>query len=385
MNNLRKIYLDYNATTPVDSRVLDVMLPFFSDKFGNASSGQHVFGWEAEEAVDLAREQVARLIGARPNEIHFTSGATEAINLAFMGICDAYQHKGKHIITCVTEHHAVLDTCQQLEKRGLDITYLEVDKDGMIDLDDLQRAFREETILISLMHANNEIGVIHPLKEIAALAKNRNVLLMTDATQAVGKISFDVEELNIDVAAFTAHKLYGPKGVGALYLRKRPKVHITPYLFGGGQERGLRPGTLNVPGIVGFGKAIELCAEEMQHDADRLHKLRERIERELLSIEGVQINGNAKNRLPHMTNMSFQHIDKSRFIPSMKRLAVSRGSACSSTTIRPSHVLKSLGLSDQLALSSLRIGLGRFTTKEEVDTAIDIIKATVENLRLTTS
>jgi cysteine desulfurase len=385
MNQLKKIYLDHNATTPVDPRVLEAMLPYFSEKFGNASSSQHLYGWEAEDAVDTAREQVAGLIGARPNEIYFTSGATEAIILAFMGICDAYRENGNHIITCVTEHRAVLDTCQQLQKRGFEITYLGVDKDGAIDLQDLQKAFRKETILVSLMHANNEIGVIHPLKEIAEIVKERNVMLMTDATQTVGKIPFDVNALNIDTAAISGHKLYGPKGVGALYIRNRPTVKITPYLFGGGQERGIRPGTLNVPGIAGLGKAVELCAEEMRHDAYRLSKLRDRLDEELLMLDGVRINGCIVRRLPHMTNLTFPHIDESQLIPSLKRLAVSRGSACSSTTTRPSHVLKSLGLSEQLALSSLRIGLGRFTTEEEVRIAIDTIKATVEHLRLTTT
>jgi cysteine desulfurase len=385
MNHPTKIYLDYNATTPVDPRVLEEMIPYFSEKFGNASSSQHVYGWQAEEAVDTAREQIAELIEARPNEVFFTSGATEAINLAIMGICEAYREIGNHIITCVTEHIAVLDTCSQLQKCGFEITYLEVDKDGAIDLQDLQNALRKETILVSLMHANNEIGVIHPLKEVAELVRERNVLFMTDATQAIGKIPFDVNDLGIDVAAFSAHKLYGPKGVGALYIRNRPNVKVSPYLFGGGHERGIRPGTLNVPGIVGFGKAIELCNQEMHHDTQRLSKLRDTIEKELLMLEGVRINGDTSMRLPHMTNVSFHHIDETRLIPSLKRLAVSRGSACSSTTTRPSHVLKSLGLSDLLALSSLRIGLGRFTKEEEVHTAIDIIKSIVEHLRLTTT
>ena len=381
----KKIYLDYNATTPVDPRVLESMLPYFSEKFGNASSSHHVYGWEAEEAVDTAREQVAGLIGARPIEIYFTSGATEAINLAFMGICDAYREKGNHIITCTTEHKAVLDTCEQLQRQGFDITYLKVDKDGTIDLQDLQNAFTGKTILVSLMHANNETGLIHPLTKIAAMVKERDILMMTDATQAVGKIPFDVNDLHIDVAAFSAHKLYGPKGVGALYVRKRPKVNISSYLFGGGQERGLRPGTLNVPGIVGFGKAIELCDKEMDSDALRLGQLRDTIEKELLMLDGVHINGNTSRRLPHTTNLSFHHIDENQLIPSMKRLAVSRGSACSSATTRPSHVLKNMGLSNHLALSSLRIGLGRFTTNDEVHIAIDTIKAAVEKLRIITT
>jgi cysteine desulfurase len=385
MKNPKKIYLDYNATTPVDPRVLEAMIPYFSEKFGNASSSDHLFGWEAEEAVDVARDQIAGVIGARPNEIYFTSGATEAINLAFMGICDAYRENGNHIITCVTEHHAVLDTCHQLQQRGFEVTYLEVDKDGTVDLRELQNSIKKETILVSLMHANNEIGVIHPLKEIAELVKEGNAILMTDATQSVGKIPFDVNDLDIDVAAFSAHKLYGPKGVGALYVRNRPKVKVSSYLFGGGQERGLRPGTINVPGIVGFGKAVEICMEEVEHEASRLRSLRDAIEKELLMLEGAQINGRGTIRLPHMTNISFRHIDETKLISSLKRLAVSRGSACASTTIRPSHVLKGLGLSDQLALSSIRMGLGRVTTKEEIRIAIETIKAVIENLRLTTT
>ena len=378
-----KIYLDHNATTPVDPRVMEVMLPYFSDKFGNPSSGLHVYGWETEEAVDIAREQVAGSIGARANEIYFTSGATEAINLALMGVSEAYKENGNHIITCKTEHKAVLDTCDHLEKQGFEISRLDVDKDGAIDIGDLQNAISKNTILVNLMHANNETGVIHPLEEIAELVKKRDVLFMTDATQSIGKIPFDVDSLGIDIAAFSSHKLYGPKGVGALYVRNRPKVKISPYLFGGGQERGLRPGTLNVPGIVGFGKAVELCLQDMHSDSQRLGKFRDSIDQELLMLAGVQINGLDSRRLPHMTNMSFQHIDETQLIPSLKNLAVSRGSSCSSTTIKPSHVLKNMGLSDQLALSTLRIGLGRNTTKEEVRIAIDSIKMTVEQLRLT--
>ncbi len=385
MKKSRKIYLDHNATTPVDPRVLEVMLPYFSKKFGNPSSSLHAYGWETEEAVETAREQIADSIGARPNEICFTSGATESINLALMGLSEACKENGNHIITCTTEHKAVLDTCTHLEKQGFEVTRLDVNNQGAIALRDLDNAINDKTILVCLMHANNETGVIHPLREIAELVKNREVLLMTDATQSIGKIPFDADNLGIDVAAFSSHKLYGPKGVGALYIRNRPKVKISPYLFGGGQERGLRPGTLNVPGIVGFGKAVALCSREMHDDGDRLGKLRDTIEQELSMLEGVFINGYKSLRLPHMTNISFRHIDEAKFIPTLKNLAVSRGSSCSSTVIKPSHVLKNMGLPDQLALSSIRIGLGRYTTEQEVRMAIDSIKATVEQLRLTTT
>ncbi|HKK44904.1 MAG TPA: cysteine desulfurase family protein, partial [Balneolaceae bacterium] len=277
----KKIYLDNNATTPVDPRVLEAMLPYFTEKFGNASSVNHAFGWDAEEAVTIAREQVARLIGAQPREIYFTSGATEAINLALLGVCEANAEQGNHLITCGTEHKAVLDTCRQLEKRGFRVTYLDVDESGAIDLDVLRQAITDQTILVSLMYANNEIGVIHPLTEISSITRENGVLLMTDATQAVGKIPFEVQEFDVDLAAFSAHKIYGPKGIGGLYVRKRPKVDLSPLLFGGGQEKGLRPGTLNVPGIVGLGKACERCAEEMSTEAQRLREWRDRLEAEL--------------------------------------------------------------------------------------------------------
>jgi cysteine desulfurase len=385
MKKPRKIYLDHNATTPVDPRVLEIMLPYFSEKFGNPSSSLHVYGWETEEAVDIARKQIADSIGARSNEIYFTSGATESINLALCGISEAHKEHGNHIITCKTEHKAVLDTCTHLQKKGFEISWLDVNSEGAIDLQDLNNAIHDKTILVCIMHANNETGVIHPLKEIAELAKKREVFLMTDATQSIGKIPFNTEEFGIDVAAFSSHKLYGPKGVGALYVRNRPKVKMSPYLFGGGQERGLRPGTLNVPGIVGFGKAVELCSRDMHDDADRLGNLRDTIDHELSIMSDVQINGSKSRRLPHMTNISFRHIDETQLIPSLKYLAVSRGSSCSSTTIKPSHVLRNMGLSDHLALSSIRIGLGRYTTEEEVHIAIDYIKTTVEQLRLTTT
>jgi cysteine desulfurase len=361
------------------------MLPYFSEKFGNPSSSLHVYGWETEEAVDIAREQIAGSIGARSNEIYFTSGATESINLALLGISEAYRKQGNHIITCKTEHKAVLDTCKHLQNQGFEVTWLDADNQGAIDLQDLDNAINEKTIVVCLMHANNETGVIHPIKEISDLARDKGVLFLTDATQSIGKIPFDMDNLGIDAAAFSSHKLYGPKGVGALYVRNKPKVKLSPSFFGGGQERGIRPGTLNVPGIVGFGKAVELCSREMHDDAKRLSTLRDAIDDELSILADVRINGRTSPRLPHMTNLSFRHIDETKLIPSLKQLAVSRGSSCSSTTIKPSHVLKNMGLSDQLGLSSIRIGLGRYTTEEEVRIAIDSIKMTVEQLRLTTT
>jgi len=379
--NKKKIYLDNNATTPVDPRVLEAMLPYFTEKFGNASSVNHAFGWDAGEAVTIAREQVARLIGARPKEIYFTSGATEAINLALLGVCKANADKGGHIITCATEHKAVLDTCKELENRGFRVAYLDVGKSGALDLDVLDDTITDQTILVSLMYANNEIGVIHPLKEISKLTREKGVLLMTDATQAVGKIPFDVQELDVDLAAFSAHKIYGPKGIGGLYVRKRPKFDLSPLLFGGGQEKGLRPGTLNVPGIVGLGKACEICAEEMSTESKRLRKWRDHLEAELQDIEGLRINGKNSPRLPHMTNLSFENIDGSKLIRSLKNLAVSQGSACTSGTVEPSHVLKAFGHSDELALSSLRIGLGRFNNKEEIDITIETLHNTIDQLR----
>ncbi|WP_346267192.1 cysteine desulfurase family protein [Halalkalibaculum roseum] len=382
---MKKIYLDYNATTPVDPRVMEHMLPYFTEKFGNASSINHAYGWDAEEAVSIARDQLARLIGSKPSEIIFTSGATEAVNLALIGACRANAEKGDHIITCVTEHKAVLDTCHELEERGIEVSYLEVDASGAIDLEELKNAITGRTILVSLMHANNETGVIHPLKEIAEITREHDALLMTDATQSVGKISVDVEKLGVDLAAFSAHKLYGPKGAGALYVRQEPKAEISPVQFGGGQEKGLRPGTLNVPAIVGFGKACELCATEMEEDAKRLSQWRDRLEEELLALGDVRVNGKKSMRLPHMTNLSFEHIDGSKLLRSLRNLAVSQGSACTSGTVEPSHVLKGMGHSDELALSSLRIGLGRYTEEEEITIAIDTIKESIDRLRLATS
>ncbi|MEO8963016.1 MAG: IscS subfamily cysteine desulfurase [Ginsengibacter sp.] len=377
------IYLDNNATTPMDPRVLDTMLPFFTKYFGNAASSTHKFGWEAEAAVEYAREQVAALIGAEPKEIVFTSGATESDNLALNGIFEAYAAKGNHIITVATEHKAVLDTCKHLEKKGGEITYLNVKTDGLIDIHELEDAIRPATILICIMYANNETGVIQSIQQIGDIAKKHGVLFFSDATQAVGKIPVKVLEDGIDVLAMSAHKIYGPKGVGAMYVRrKNPRVRIIAQIDGGGHERGMRSGTLNVPGIVGFGKACELCSIEMNKDAERLSVLRDRLENELLSLKGVAINGNKKNRIPNTSNMSFGDIDSAGLIVSLsKNISLSSGSACTSATNSPSFVLKALGLSDEMALSSLRFGLGRFTTDEEIEYTISQVRDSVLDLR----
>lgn len=376
------IYLDNNATTPMDPRVLDAMLPYFNSKFGNAASRNHAFGWAAEEAVDYAREQVASLVGASEKEIIFTSGATESDNLAIKGVFEMYKEKGNHIITCVTEHKAVLDACKHVEKLGGTVTYLPVKEDGLIDLDQLEAAFTDKTILVSIMYGNNEIGVIQPVKEIAAITHKHGALFMTDATQAVGKIPVNVLEDGIDLMAFSAHKMYGPKGVGALYVRrKNPRVKVTAQMDGGGHERGMRSGTLNVPGIVGFGKACELCRLEMAEEAQRLSALRDRLQSSLTELEESYVNGNKEHRLPHVANISFKYVEGEGLMMAMKDLAVSSGSACTSASLEPSYVLKSLGLSDDLAHSSIRFGLGRFTTDEEVDFAIEQTKKAVNHLR----
>ena len=376
------IYLDNNATTPMDPRVLEAMVPYFTQKFGNAASRNHPFGWVAEEAVNYAREQVAKIIGATEKEIIFTSGATEADNLAIKGVFEMYQDKGNHIITAVTEHKAVLDTCKHIEKLGGKVTYLPVKEDGMIDLNELEAAMTKETILVSIMYGNNEIGVIQPIKEIAAIAHKYGALFMTDATQAVGKIPVDVNTDGIDLLAFTAHKMYGPKGVGALYVRRKgPRVKVTAQMDGGGHERGMRSGTLNVPGIVGFGKACELCMQEMESEAKRLSALRDKLQKSLLELEESYVNGNVEHRLPHVANISFKYVEGEGLMMAMKDLAVSSGSACTSASLEPSYVLKSLGLSDDLAHSSIRFGLGRFTTEEEVDYAIEVTKRSVLHLR----
>jgi cysteine desulfurase len=377
------VYLDNNATTPCDPRVVEAMIPYFTENFGNAASRNHPFGWHAEEAVDYAREQVAKLVGADPKEIIFTSGATEADNLAIKGVFEMYASKGNHIITATTEHKAVLDTCKHIEKLGGEVTYLEVQSDGLIDLKELEAAIKPGTILIAIMYGNNEIGVVQPIKEISAIAKRHGILVFSDAVQAVGKIKVDVIKDGIDLMAFTAHKMYGPKGVGALYVRrKNPRVKVTAQLDGGGHERGMRSGTLNVPGIVGFGKAAELARLEMEQDAQRLSALRDKLEIELLKIEESYVNGNREHRLPHVTNISFKHVEGEGLLMGFnKNIALSSGSACTSASLEPSYVLKALGLGDDLAHSSLRFGLGRFTTEEQIDYTIEQITNTVLKLR----
>lgn len=376
------IYLDNNSTTPMDPRVLEAMLPYFNEKFGNAASRNHSFGWSAEEAVDYAREQVARLIGSTSKEIIFTSGATEANNLAIKGVYEMYVSRGNHMITVTTEHKATLDACKKVEKMGGEVTYLSPNEDGLINLSDLEAAITEKTVLITIMYGNNEIGVVQDMKGISAIAKKNGILFHTDATQAVGKIPVDVNADGIDLLSFTAHKMYGPKGVGALYVRrKNPRVKVTSQMDGGGHERGMRSGTLNVPGIVGFGKACEICQDEMAGEAVRLSAMRDRLEKELLTIEESYVNGNAEHRLPHVANISFKFVEGEGLMMGTKDIAVSSGSACTSASLEPSYVLKSLGLDDELAHSSLRFGLGRFTTEEEIDFAIDHVKTAVNKLR----
>jgi cysteine desulfurase len=377
------IYLDNNATTPMDPRVLEAMTPYFLEHFGNAASRNHPFGWEAEEAVDYAREQVAKLIGADPKEIIFTSGATEGDNLGIKGVYEMYASKGNHIITATTEHKAVLDTCKHIEKSGGEVTYLQVQPDGLIDLKELEAAIKPTTILIAIMYANNEIGVVMPIKEISAIARKHGVLLFTDGTQAVGKIPVDVNKDGIDLMAFTAHKMYGPKGVGALYVRrKNPRVKVTAQMDGGGHERGMRSGTLNVPGIVGFGKACEICMLDMEEDSKRISKMRDHLETELLKLEEAYVNGSREHRLPHVANISFKHVEGEGLLMGFnKNIALSSGSACTSASLEPSYVLKALGLGDDLAHSSLRFGLSRFTTQEEIDFTIKAISETVLKLR----
>ncbi len=377
------IYLDNNSTTPCDPRVVDAMVPFFTQNFGNAASRNHQFGWVAEEAVDYAREQVAQLIGADPKEIIFTSGATEGDNLGIKGVFEMYASKGNHIITATTEHKAVLDTCKHIEKAGGEVTYLEVKADGLIDLAELEAAIRPTTILIAIMYANNEVGVIQPVKEISAIAKKHGVLFFSDAVQAVGKIPVDVNTDGIDIMAFTAHKMYGPKGIGALYVRrKNPRVKVTAQMDGGGHERGMRSGTLNVTGIVGFGKACELARLEMDKDAAHTSRLRNKLETELLKLEEAYVNGSVEHRLPHVANISFKHVEGEGLMMGFnKNIAVSSGSACTSASLEPSYVLKALGLGDDLAHSSLRFGLSRFTTEDQIDYTIKAVGDTVLKLR----
>ncbi len=377
------VYLDYNSTTPVDERVLDVMFPYFTTKFGNAASKTHSYGWIAEDAIKQAREQIANLINAEEEEIIFTSGATEAINLALKGVYDIYKVKGNHIITVTTEHSAVLDTCKTLEKKGAVITYLSVDREGMIDIQELKNAITAQTILISVMYANNETGVTQQMRPIAELAHEKGIIFMSDATQAVGKIRVDVIEDGIDLLCLSAHKIYGPKGVGALYVRrKNPKVRLASQIDGGGHERGLRSGTLNVPGIVGLGKACEIAGTEMWDDAKRISTLRTQLEHAFIdNLGNVFVNGSQKYRIPNVTNLSFQGVKADTLITALKDIALATGSACSSASMEPSHVLKAMGLSDELSYSSIRFSLGKYTSEEEIVYAISKISEAILNLR----
>jgi cysteine desulfurase len=374
MSQRRLIYLDNNSTTPCDPRVVDAMVPYFYDKFGNAASRSHHFGWEAEDAVDYSREQIAKLLNVEDKEIIFTSGATESNNLAIKGVFEMYAKKGNHIITAETEHKAVLDTCKHLEKAGAEVTYLKVQEDGLVNLADLEAAIRPTTILVSLMWANNETGVI---------CEKHGVLFHSDATQAVGKILTHPRETGVHLMSFTAHKMYGPKGVGALYVsRKNPRVKVTAQMDGGGHERGMRSGTLNVPGIVGFGKAAELARLEMHQDAERLSKLRDRLQATLCQLEETKVNGNEGSRMPHVTNISFKHVEGEGLMMTFNQnIAVSSGSACTSASLEPSYVLVSMGLGDDLAHSSIRFSLGRFTTDEDVDMAIELVTNGVNHMR----
>jgi cysteine desulfurase len=375
--------MDHHATTPVDPRVFEAMAPYFTERFGNAASRNHIFGWQAEEAVERARQQIADLAGCKPQEIVFTSGATESDNLAIKGVARAYRDKGNHVITCVTEHHAVLDTCKRLEKEGFQVTYLPVDKHGLVDPLAVEAAITDKTILISLMYANNEIGTIHPLGAIGRIAKARGVLFHSDAVQAYGKIACRVDELGVDLMSITAHKLYGPKGIGALYVRMgKPRVKLVPLIDGGGHERGRRSGTLNVPAIVGFGKAAELSAQEMEGEAKRVGALRDRLVRGIFArLDYVHLNGHPEQRLPGNANLSFEFVEGESFLMGLKNVAVSSGSACTSATLEPSYVLMALGVGDELAHTSIRFGLGRFNTEEEVDYVLDEVKRLVTHLR----
>ncbi|NMG06051.1 IscS subfamily cysteine desulfurase [Brasilonema sp. UFV-L1] len=379
----RPIYLDSHATTPVDERVVTAMLPYFTEHFGNPSSINHLYGWEAEAAVKQTREILAAAINATPEEIVFTSGATEANNLAIKGVAEAYFQKGQHIITVATEHSAVLDPCKYLKTLGFEITILPVQKDGLLDLTELEKAFRSDTILVSVMAANNEIGVLQPLAEIGAMCRDRNVLFHTDAAQAIAKISLDVQAMKIDMMSLTAHKVYGPKGIGALYVRRRnPRVQLAPQQHGGGHERGMRSGTLYTPQIVGFGKAVEIALEQQATENQRLTQLRQRLWEKLSQLEGIHLNGHPTQRLPGNLNISVEGVDGSALLLGLQPvMAVSSGSACSSVTTAPSHVLIALGHSEQLAYASIRFGIGRFNTLEEIDQVAEHTISTVQSLR----
>jgi cysteine desulfurase len=376
------IYMDYHATTPVDERVLDAMLPYFRGDFGNAASRSHVFGWKAEEAVERAREEVAKLIGAAGKEIVWTSGATESDNLAIKGVAEFYKDRGSHIITAVTEHKAVLDSCKRLEKQGTVVTYLPVEPDGRVSPDAVANAMTDKTILVSIMLANNEIGTVNPVEEIGAVVKARGAFFHIDAVQGVGKIPFDVNRSHADLVSLSAHKMYGPKGVGALYVRRKPRVRITPIIDGGGHERGMRSGTLNVPGIVGFGKAAELCRLEMEEEGRRVLALRERLRQGIEArVPSTVVNGSLEHRLPGNLNISFAFVEGEAMMMALKDVAVSSGSACTSASLEPSYVLRALGVPEEMAHTSIRFGLGRFTTEAEVDYVIDLVVDKVKRLR----
>ena len=378
------VYMDNHATTPVDPRVLDAMLPYFCEKFGNAASRNHSFGWEAEAAVDEAREQIAQLIHASsPKDIIFTSGATESDNLAIKGVAELYQDKGNHIVTCVTEHRAVLDSCKVLERQGYKVTYLPVDSRGLVDIGRLSEAATEKTILISIMAANNEVGTIQPVREIGRMAKEKGIIFHCDATQGVGKIPMDVEEMGIDLLSMSAHKIYGPKGIGALYVRsKKPKVRLYPIIDGGGHERGMRSGTLNVSGIVGLGKACQIALKELPEETARLTQLRERLKEGIFGrLDEVYLNGHPTRRLPGNLNVSFAYVEGESLLMALKEIAVSSGSACTSASLEPSYVLRALGVEEDLAHTSIRFGLGRFNTDEEVDYTIRRVVEEVTRLR----
>ncbi|HSE39171.1 MAG TPA: IscS subfamily cysteine desulfurase [Acidobacteriota bacterium] len=377
------IFMDYHSTTPVDPRVLEEMIPYFTENFGNAASRNHSFGWRAEEAVERSRERIASLINADPKEIIFTSGATESNNLALKGVAEMYAEKGDHIITCVTEHKAILDTAKRLEKMGKRVTYLPVDKYGQIDLDELRKSITDKTILISIMFANNEVGTLQRVHEIGKIAKEKGVLFHSDAVQAVGKIPVDVQAMNVDLMSLTAHKIYGPKGIGALYVRKKgPRVRLVAQMDGGGHERGMRSGTLNVPGMVGFGKAVEIAKEVMPEESKRLAGLRDKLHHGITdALEDVYLNGHPTERLPNNLNMSFAYVEGESLLMGMDDIAVSSGSACTSATLEPSYVLKALGVGEDLAHTSIRFGLGRFNTEEEVDYVLNKVVDNVRRLR----
>ena len=380
--NDQPIYLDYQATTPMDPRVLEAMMPYFTHKFGNSGSRSHAYGWEAEEGTEKARGQVAKLIGADEKEVIFTSGATESNNLAIRGVAEFYKDRKNHIITTVTEHKCVLDTCRHLEQQGFEVTYLPVRQDGLLDLDVLRAAITDKTVLVSVMAVNNEIGVIQPLAEIGKICRERKVFFHTDAAQAAGKIALDVEAMNIDLMSISGHKIYGPKGIGALYVRRKPRVRLVPMIVGGGQERGFRSGTLPTPLCVGLGEAAEICLKEMDAEAARLKKLQERMLKGLRAkLTDIVVNGDLEQRIPGNLNISFAYVEGESLMMGIKNLAVSSGSACTSASLEPSYVLRALGVEEEMAHTSLRIGLGRFTTEHEVDTAVDELVRHVNKLR----